>query len=87
MSKPSIKKITVVGVGLLGGSVGLGVKAADEDIRVVGVGRRQSSLDRALSAGAVDEATLNVAEGVAGADMVVLATPLGVYEDHLLAMK
>jgi len=87
MGKLSVNKITVVGVGLLGGSVGLGVKAVDEDARVVGVGRRQSSLDRALSAGAIDEATLDVAAGVAGADMVVLATPLGVYEDHLLAMK
>ncbi len=85
--KPKFKKITVVGVGLLGGSVGLAAKAADERVRVVGVGRRQSSLDKALAAGAIDEATLDTAEGVDGADLVVLATPLRVYEDHLLAMK
>ena len=87
MSESAVRKITVVGVGLLGGSVGLAVKAAEEGARVVGVGRRQSSLERALSAGAIDEATLDVAKGVAGAEMVVLATPLGMYEDHLLAMK
>ncbi|KPK85733.1 MAG: hypothetical protein AMJ81_02880 [Phycisphaerae bacterium SM23_33] len=87
MSGPAFNKITVVGVGLLGGSVGLAVKAADERTRVVGVGRRESSLGRALASGAVDETTLETAAGVAGADLVVLATPLGAYEDHLLAMK
>lgn len=65
-----------MGVGLLGGSVGLAIKAADENIRVVGVGRRESSLARALAAGAIDAATLDAAEAVAGSDLVVLATPL-----------
>ncbi|MDY7011281.1 MAG: prephenate dehydrogenase/arogenate dehydrogenase family protein [Planctomycetota bacterium] len=87
MKKPIFKKVTVVGVGLLGGSIGLSVKAADERIGVVGVGRRSSSLDRALDAGAIDEATLSTSDGVAGADMIVLATPLGAYEKHLLAMR
>ena len=87
MAEPVLKNITVVGVGLLGGSVGLAAKAADERVRVVGVGRRESSLRRALAAGAVDQATLDTAEGVAGADLVVLATPMAAYEDHLLAMK
>ncbi len=87
MKKPVFKKVTVVGVGLLGGSIGLAVKAADERIAVVGVGRRKSSLDRALAAGAIDAATLSVADGVAGADLVVLATPLGAYEGHLSAMR
>ncbi len=87
MKKPIFKRVTVVGVGLLGGSIGLAVKAADERTTVVGVGRRSCSLDRALDAGAIDEATLSTASGVAGADMVVLATPLGAYEGHLLAMR
>ncbi len=86
MSAALGKKVTLVGVGLLGGSVGLAVKAADEAVRVVGVGRRQQSLRKALDAGAIDEATLDVSEGVAGADLVVLATPLSAYEDHLAAM-
>ncbi len=87
MKKPIFKRVTVVGVGLLGGSIGLAVKAADERIAVVGVGRRSCSLDRALDAGAIDEATLSTADGVAGADMVVLAAPLGAYEGHLLEMR
>ena len=87
MATKAIEKVTVVGVGLLGGSVGLAVKANYDNVRITGVGRRQVSLDKALSVGAIDEATLDTAEGVAGADMVVLATPLGAYERHLEAMK
>lgn len=87
MKKPIFKKVTVVGVGLLGGSIGLAIKAADDRIGVVGVGRRSCSLALALEAGAIDEATLSTREGVEGADMIVLATPLGAYEKHLLAMQ
>ncbi len=87
MKKPVLEKVTVVGVGLLGGSIGLALKAADESIAVAGVGRRRSSLARALAAGAIDTATLSTEEGVTGADLVVLATPLGACEDHLLAMR
>jgi prephenate dehydrogenase len=43
---------------------------------VVGVGRRRTSLEQALAAGAIDEATLEPAEGVAKAELVVLATPI-----------
>ncbi len=87
MNKPVFKKVTVIGVGLLGGSIGLALKAADERIAVTGVGRRKSSLDRAMDAGVIDEATLSTAEGVAGSDMVVLATPLGAYECHLSVIR
>ena len=86
MRQRPIHQVTVVGVGLLGGSVGLAAKAADEGIRVVGVGRRRSSLRRALDVGAIDRATLDTADGVAGADVVILATPMAAYEQHLLSM-
>ena len=86
MSKQGFKRITVVGVGLLGGSVGLAAKACDERVRVTGVGRRMESLSKALSSGAIDRATLDLAEGVSEADLVVLATPLGSYEQHLSGM-
>jgi len=46
---------------------------------VVGVGRRESSLRQALSAGAVDEVTLDAAAGVSEADLVVLATPISAF--------
>ena len=67
MKRQGIRQVTVAGVGLLGGSIALAAKAADERIRVVGVGRRRSSLQRALDAGAIDRATLDAADGVEGA--------------------
>jgi prephenate dehydrogenase len=48
---------------------------------VVGIGRRQESLDKALRVGAIDKATLDPAEGVEGADLVVLATPIGAFAE------
>lgn len=74
------RRVAIVGVGLLGGSLGLALKARDAATRIVGVGRRQSSLDEALSTGAVDEVTLDPAEGVRGADLVVLCTPVCTFE-------
>ena len=68
--------LTVVGVGLVGGSVGLAAKARGLTRRVVGVGRREASLKEAAAAGAVDETTLDLREGVSGADLVVLAAPV-----------
>jgi len=81
------KTIAVIGVGLLGGSVGLAAKAAHERVKVIGIGRRQASLDRALASGAIDVGVLDTAEGVASAELVVLATPLGMYGPHLAAMS
>ncbi len=69
--------VAIVGVGLLGGSLGLALRARRLARRVVGVGRRQSSLDRAIALGAVDDATLDLRAGVAEAELVVLATPVG----------
>lgn len=71
------QKITIVGVGLLGGSIGLAVRKKRLARRVVGFVRRKTSLVECRQTGAVDEATLDLAEAVAGADLVVLCTPIG----------
>jgi len=83
----NIRSVTVVGVGLLGGSIGLALRAGDFDGLITGVGRRQSSLDEALLVGAVDTVTLDPAEGVANADLVVLATPVGAFDRILKLIK
>lgn len=69
--------LAVIGVGLLGGSLGLAVKAVDARVRVIGAGRRQTSLDQALSAGVVDAVTLDAAEAAGQADLVVVCAPVG----------
>jgi prephenate dehydrogenase len=74
-----------VGVGLIGGSLGLAVRKRGVARHVVGIGHRQSSLDRALALGAIDEATLDLQAGVASAELTILATPVGAMA-HLAEM-
>lgn len=80
MGVTPFRRVSIVGVGLVGGSLGLAMRERGVARHVVGIGHRQSSLDRALEVGAVDEATLDVCEGVAGTELTVLATPVGVME-------
>ena len=73
------EQISIVGVGLLGGSLGLAVKRLGLARSVVGVGHRNSTLEAAVKRGAIDRWTLSMAEGVRGADLVVLCTPVGLF--------
>ncbi len=73
----SWQKVTLIGVGLLGGSLGQALRARGLAKSVVGYVRRQASIDECLKAGAVDLATRNLLEAVTGADLVVFCTPLG----------
>jgi prephenate dehydrogenase len=70
------QKVTVVGVGLLGGSLGLALRKRGLAGEVCGYVRRQSSIAECVEAGAVHGATLDLAEAVTGADLIVLCTPL-----------
>ncbi len=69
-------RATIIGVGLLGGSLGLALREGKLAGRIVGVGHRQASIDLALRMGAIDEGTLDPVAGVEGADLVVLATAI-----------
>lgn len=70
------KKITLVGVGLLGGSLGLALKRRGLAGSVFGYVRRPSSVRECEQTGAVDRATLDFAEAVRDASLVVFCTPL-----------
>jgi cyclohexadieny/prephenate dehydrogenase len=83
-----IDQLTIVGVGLIGGSVGLAAKARGLARRVVGVGRDDRNLARAHANGVIDEYTTNLAEASASADLVVVCTPVDrVAADVLTAAK
>lgn len=69
-------RVAIIGVGLIGGSIGLTVKKRRLAKEVVGVFRRKSTLKKALKRGAVDRAAMSVKEGVADADLIILATPV-----------
>lgn len=68
--------LTIVGVGLIGGSIGLAAKRRGVAQRVLGVGWRQSTLDKAKAIGAIDEAFLDAAAAVHRADLAVFCTPV-----------
>ena len=72
-----MKKVAIIGVGLIGGSLGLALKKRTLAEEVIGIGHRQESLDKALRVGAVDRITLKLEEGVEEADLAVIATPVG----------
>ena len=71
-----IRRLTLVGLGLLGGSVAKAARAEGVAREIVAVGRRRESLEPALKDGVVDHITLNVAEGVRDCDLCILATPV-----------
>jgi cyclohexadieny/prephenate dehydrogenase len=66
------EQITIVGVGLIGGSVGLAAKARGMARQMIGVDRDSDALSRASNRGAIDGGTLELAEGVRNADLVVV---------------
>jgi len=76
MTKFYIDKLAVIGVGLIGGSLALALKEAGVVGHVVGVGRGLPNLETALRLGVVDSFTRDLAEGVADADLIFVATPV-----------
>jgi prephenate dehydrogenase len=80
---PNFGTVTIVGVGLLGGSLGLALKARGLCRFVRGVGRRKVSLDAALAREAVDEVSLELTPAIEDADLIVVCTPAGLVPDTL----
>jgi len=70
------KTVAIVGVGLIGGSLGAALKDRRAAERVRGIGYRTETLQQAMQLGCVDDTTTDAAEGVRDADLVVLATPV-----------
>ncbi|KAF0815022.1 Prephenate dehydrogenase [Andreprevotia sp. IGB-42] len=73
----SVNKLVLLGTGLIGGSFALALKRAGLVRHVVGVGRNPENLARALQLRVIDEASHSAATAVQGADLVLLATPVG----------
>lgn len=69
-------KITIIGVGLIGGSIGLAIKKRHAAKEVTGVFRRRETLKKALKYKAVDKAAMSVREGVKDADLIIVASPV-----------
>ena len=72
------RKVTIVGVGLMGGSLGLAIKKAKLAREVVGFSQRASSLQTAEKMQAIDQGFQDLKKAVANADLVVLCTPVSI---------
>jgi prephenate dehydrogenase len=77
------RQTTILGVGLLGGSLALAIHAKFPACRIIGYGHRADTLRRAVEMGAIDIGSADAAESVAGSDLVILCTPVGLFDDLL----
>jgi prephenate dehydrogenase len=75
--------VAIVGVGLIGGSIGLALRQRNLVEKIVGIGRRQESLRVARRVGAVTNTSIDLPKGVADAELVIICTPVGRIVDHV----
>lgn len=66
--------VAILGVGLIGGSLGMALKTRRLARHVIGIGRNRDRLDQAVALGAIDEGVTDLSVGIADADLVVLCT-------------
>ncbi len=70
------RRVTIVGTGLMGGSLGLAIKKHKLAKEVVGLSQKQSSLVHAIKCKVIDVGETNIQKAIKNADLVVLATPV-----------
>jgi len=81
-----IKRLAVIGVGLIGGSLSLALKKAAVVGEVVGYSRTENARDEALDLGIIDRAASSIADAVKDADMIFLAVPMAAMESVLIEL-
>jgi len=83
MSKP---RITIVGLGLIGGSIGLALRQTGSDYEVVGHDREHTVASKARKLGAVSKAEWNLISACEEADLIIIATPVMAIKETLTAI-
>ncbi|MCB1735944.1 MAG: prephenate dehydrogenase/arogenate dehydrogenase family protein [Gammaproteobacteria bacterium] len=81
-----LRRLTIIGVGLIGGSLSRALRRAGVVDEVVGSSRNADHLQRAVDLGVIDRFDTDMSAAVAGADMVVVAVPLGAMENVFRAI-
>ena len=76
------KKITIIGVGLIGGSLGLALKKKKPKFKITGIDKLEI-IEKAIARGAIDEGTINLENGIKEADLIIIATPVKTIIDLL----
>lgn len=85
-ARPLIQRLCIIGVGLIGGSLARALREAGAVGEVIGAGRNEENLRAAIRLGVVDRYYTDPVDAVAGADVVVMAVPLGAMEPVLRAI-
>jgi prephenate dehydrogenase len=83
MASLHFKQVAIIGVGLIGGSLGMILKRQRLANSVIGVGRRAENLKAAVELHAIDRYVVDGSAAVRDADLVVLATPVDTYQRQL----
>lgn len=73
---PDFQQIAILGVGLIGGSIGLAAQKHKIADKVVGIGRKEDRLARAKRQGCITEGTTDWQAGIRGADLIVVCSPV-----------
>ncbi|MDX1430831.1 MAG: prephenate dehydrogenase/arogenate dehydrogenase family protein [Gammaproteobacteria bacterium] len=81
------ERVTIVGTGLIGGSLARDLRRLALCDDIVGAGRSEATLARARALGLIDRYETDIAAAVAGADLVVVAVPLGAMTQVLARMR
>src|SRR3954469_3517791 len=76
--------VAIIGVGLIGGSIGLALRERKLAQKIIGIGRRQQSLDAARKVGAIDHGVTNLANGVSQAQLIIVATPVDTIAERVV---
>jgi len=87
MRSMAIERISILGVGLMGGSVGLACRSLRGDLRITGYSPRPAELELALERGAIHIAESDPARAVTDADLVLVCTPVGLFGQMMEAIR
>ena len=82
-----INKITIIGVGLIGGSLAKAIKENNLAKVVFGFGRDSNRLEEAQKLNVIDQFSTNLQEAISGSTIVVIATPVGAFREILNEIK
>ncbi len=87
LETPLFDRIALVGFGLIGSSIARAVRHRKAARTIVAIDRDEATLARVRELGIADETTSDVAEGVRGADLVILCVPVGACDAVASLMK
>ena len=87
MTQLRVKQLSLIGIGLIGGSLAASLREVSAVQRITAHARRQETLDTAKYLGLIDEGSTDLAQVIAGADIIMLAVPMGAYRQVFNDLK